>query len=115
MGSFWINLINPGLSFAKWLLLVTVLTVIVLGATGYLNVVKDELATALSDRTNKNLYILSVIAAIFLPLGFLTGMMGVNIGGMPGVESDNAFWIFGGFLAIVTGIQVLIFEWLKWF
>jgi len=94
---------------------VKVLSVIVLGATGCLNVVKDELATALSDRTNKNLYILSVIAAIFLPLGFLTGMMGVNIGGMPGVESDNAFWIFGGFLAIVTGIQVLIFEWLKWF
>ena len=43
MGRFWIDLINPGRSFAKWLLLVTVLTVIVLGATGYLNVVKNFL------------------------------------------------------------------------
>lgn len=78
-------------------------------------IVRDELANVLSDRMNKNLYILSVIAAIFLPLGFLTGMMGINIGGMPGVESENAFWIFAGFLAIVTGIQVILFKWLKWF
>jgi len=78
-------------------------------------IVKDELANALSDRMNKNLYILSVIAAIFLPLGFLTGMMGINIGGMPGVESDTAFWMFAGFLAIVSGVQVILFKWLKWF
>ena len=78
-------------------------------------IVRDELANALSDHMNKNLYVLSVIAAIFLPLGFLTGMMGINIGGMPGVESDNAFWMFAGFLAVVTGVQVLLFKWLKWF
>jgi zinc transporter len=78
-------------------------------------IVKDELANALSDRMNKNLYILSVIAAIFLPLGFLTGMMGINVGGMPGVESENAFWIFAVFLATITGVQVILFKWLKWF
>lgn len=33
-------------------------------------IVKDELTTALSDKINKNLYLLSVIAAVFLPLGF---------------------------------------------
>ena len=33
-------------------------------------IVKDEIANILSDRLNKNMYVLSVIAAIFLPLGF---------------------------------------------
>ena len=78
-------------------------------------IVKDELANALSDRLNKNLYILSVISAIFLPLGFFTGLMGINIGGMPGVDNDQAFWIFSGGLAIIVAIQMAIFKLLRWF
>jgi zinc transporter len=78
-------------------------------------IVKDELANMLSDRLNKNLYILSVISAIFLPLGFFTGLMGINIGGMPGVDNENAFWIFSGVLTIMVAIQMFIFKKLKWF
>lgn len=78
-------------------------------------IVKDELANALSDRLNKNLYILSVISAIFLPLGFFTGLMGINIGGMPGVDNDSAFWIFSGILVVIVAIQMTIFKALKWF
>ncbi len=78
-------------------------------------VIKDELANMLSDRLNKNLYILSVISAIFLPLGFFTGLMGINIGGMPGVSNDNAFWIFSVILVIIVALQILIFKKLKWF
>ena len=78
-------------------------------------VIKDELANMLSDRLNKNLYILSVISAIFLPLGFFTGLMGINIGGMPGVENNNAFWIFSGILITIVMLQVIIFKKLKWF
>jgi hypothetical protein len=29
----------------------------------------------------------TIVAAIFLPLGFFTGLMGIKVGGMPGVES----------------------------
>ena len=78
-------------------------------------IVKDELANALSDRMNKNLYVLSVIAAIFLPLGFLTGLFGVNLGGIPGIDAENAFWVFSGVLLAVTAIQVVLFKFLKWF
>lgn len=78
-------------------------------------IVKDELANALSDRLNKNLYILSVISAIFLPLGFFTGLMGINIGGMPGVDNPDAFWIFSGILVAIVAAQMIIFKSLKWF
>lgn len=78
-------------------------------------IVKDELANILADRLNKNMYVLSVIAAIFLPLGFLTGLLGINVGGIPGANDDTAFYVFCGILvAIVTG-QILIFKRLKWF
>jgi zinc transporter len=78
-------------------------------------IVKDELTNALSDRMNKNLYLLSVIAAVFLPLGFLTGLLGINVGGVPGVDNPSAFWIFSGFLAMVVALQILLFKRWKWF
>lgn len=78
-------------------------------------IIKDELTNALSDRLNKNMYILSVIAAIFLPLGFLTGLLGINVGGIPGADNGNAFFIFCGMLATLVALQILIFKKLKWF
>lgn len=78
-------------------------------------VVKDELANALSDKLNKNMYMLSVIAAIFLPLGFLTGLLGINVGGIPGSENVNAFYIFCGILVGIITVQILFFKKLKWF
>lgn len=78
-------------------------------------IIKDELANILADKLNKNMYLLSVIVAIFLPLGFLTGLFGVNLGGMPGVENHNAFEIFSGTLAVMLLLQIILFKKFKWF
>ncbi len=78
-------------------------------------IIKDELANALSDRMNKNLYMLSVIAAVFLPLGFLTGLLGINVGGIPGAEYKHAFWLFCGMLVLTIFLQTMLFKKLKWF
>lgn len=73
-------------------------------------IVKDELTNGLADRMNKNMYVLSVIAAIFLPLGFLTGLLGINVGGIPGAGNGYAFWIFSGILAGIVTTQIAIFK-----
>ena len=78
-------------------------------------IVKDELANALADRMNKNMYMLSVIAAIFLPLGFLTGLLGINVGGIPGADNADAFFIFCSILTGVVIFQGVLFKALKWF
>lgn len=77
-------------------------------------IIKDELANMLSDRMNKNLYVLSLIAALFLPLGFLTGLLGINVGGMPGVDSGAAFWIVCGLCLVVLGLEYVLFRFLRW-
>ncbi len=64
---------------------------------------------------NKNLYILSVIAAIFLPLGFLTGLLGINVAGIPGADFEGAFLIFCILLVLVALGQVVVFRFFKWF
>jgi len=78
-------------------------------------IVKDELSNILTEKLNKNMYVLSIIGAIFLPLGFLTGLLGINVGGIPGANYENAFSIFLAILFIIVFIQVFIFKKYKWF
>ena len=57
---------------------------------------------------------LSIAAAVFLPLGFLTGLFGVNIAGMPGLENPLAFtFLCLALIFLALGMIVLI-RWLRW-
>lgn len=77
--------------------------------------VKEELGSRVSEQLNNRSYVLTVVAAIFLPLGFFTGLMGINVGGMPGTENDIAFWLVVGICAGCTGLLGAYFYWKKWF
>ena len=77
-------------------------------------VMKDDIANELAEKANRTLYVLAVVSAIFLPLSFLTGVLGINVGGMPGVNSDNAFWIFCGLVSLLLVVEIAIFKFLKW-
>lgn len=77
-------------------------------------VTQEELLGRLSEQINTRMYVLSLVAAIFLPLGFLTGLLGINVGGIPGAENVSAFWIFLGFLVGVVVLQVILFRWKNW-
>lgn len=75
---------------------------------------QDELLTQVSEAMNRRSYVFTVVATIFLPLGFFTGLMGINVGGMPGVEEETAFWVVVG---ICTGLIVgtaVLFRWNRW-
>jgi zinc transporter len=68
-------------------------------------VVTDQSHMTAMDDLNDTMYRLTLIATVFLPLTFITGLLGINVGGIPGAEDRSAFWIvcggLGG-LAIVT-------------
>ena len=77
-------------------------------------VAQEELLSRISEQMNQRMYVLSIVAAIFLPLGFFTGLMGINVGGMPGVEDRDAFWVV---VAMCVGVMLalgVVFRWKKW-
>ena len=76
---------------------------------------QEELNNKLSEQMNNRMFVLSVVAAIFLPLGFLTGLLGINVGGIPGADNQNAFGLFIIILIGVVIMQVLVFKKKKWF
>jgi zinc transporter len=78
-------------------------------------VVQEELLNQLSEQINQRAYVLSIVAAIFLPLGFLTGLLGINVGGIPGAESPYGFIIFTSILVVLVGVQLWFFIRKRWF
>lgn len=78
-------------------------------------VVHESLVSSLTEQTNNRMYILSVIAAIFLPLSFVTGLLGINVGGIPGADSPLGFsLVLLGMLLVAVGL-LWFFRWRRWF
>ncbi|GAB5458991.1 MAG: zinc transporter ZntB [Henriciella sp.] len=77
-------------------------------------VIQEQIVEQRAESMNQRLFVLAIISAIFLPLGFLTGLFGINIGGMPGVDSPYAFWLFATFLVVVTGGLLYAFKRMNW-
>ena len=77
-------------------------------------IVQGELNSRLSEQMNRAMYTLSIVAAIFLPLGLLTGLLGINVGGIPGTESPWAFFIVTVFLILMAIFLIAWFKRIKW-
>ena len=77
-------------------------------------IVKDQLVDQRAEEMNRNMMLLSVVAAIFLPLGLISGMFGINVGGMPWTETPLGFWyVTAIIIAIALGLLAL-FKSAKW-
>lgn len=77
-------------------------------------VMSEQAAAELTERLSKRTYTLTVVAAIFLPLGFVTGLLGINVGGLPLAQSAWGFAIVCLVLAILTTLLVLVMRKAKW-
>ncbi len=77
-------------------------------------ITQEELNNRLSEQMNKAMYILSIVAAIFLPLGLLTGLLGINVGGIPGAENKWAFLLVSGIMILIALLLLGLFKRVKW-
>lgn len=77
-------------------------------------VTQEELNGRLAEQMNNRMYALSVIASVFLPLGFLTGLLGINVGGIPGSDSSIGFGVVCLGLVGLGAAQLFLFRRLRW-
>lgn len=77
-------------------------------------VTQEELNGRLSEQVEKRMYVLALVAAIFLPLMFITGLLGINVAGIPGAESRWAFLGVTLILLAIFGGQFWIFKKRHW-
>ncbi len=77
-------------------------------------VLMDDIRGRSIARNEQATYLLTIVAGIFLPLGFITGLLGINVGGMPGVEDGDAFWIVVALCCGILLVQLALFWKWKW-
>lgn len=67
-----------------------------------------------NETMNRTMYLLAIITGFFLPMTFVTGLLGINVGGIPGSEQPYGFLLSCVLLAILAFGQWLFFRWLRW-
>jgi zinc transporter len=78
-------------------------------------ILNEELANSLTEKLNRSMYKLSLITIIFMPLTFLTGLFGMNVGGIPGQNYPYAFYLCSSAMFLIAAIHILFFKKKDWF
>ena len=67
-------------------------------------VLQEELAGLIGERTNRTLFILTVVTVLALPFNVIGGLFGMNVGGIPFAEHSSGFWIVVTLVALFTAV-----------
>ena len=68
-----------------------------------------------NDRVEKRLRILTIVSAITLPLGLIAGLLGMNVGGLPGAKFPHGFVVVVAMMAAIAGVELWYFKQKGWF
>jgi zinc transporter len=83
-------------------------------AHGRVTLILNQLANRDGSRLERSMHKLTLVATVFLPLTFITGLLGVNVPGIPGAHNPFAFWLLCVFLTGVAVGAVLLIRRGKW-
>ncbi len=76
---------------------------------------QEQFMAYVGHQQNSRLYVLAIISALFLPLTFLSGLLGMNVGGMPGTEYEHAFWVVSLSCTVMAVVLLFWFKRKHWF
>ena len=79
-----------------------------------INITQEQILSQISNKANRRMYILSLMASIFLPLTFVTGLLGINVGGIPGSHNPYAFSLITGSLIAIAIFMYIYLKLKNW-
>ncbi len=77
-------------------------------------VIQDEIISRLTERQGRHSYTLSVVAAIMLPLSFITSLFGVSMVSVPLTQDADGFTNLLIGLGALTLVQIVVFRLMRW-
>ncbi|BAN49446.1 zinc transporter ZntB [Metapseudomonas resinovorans] len=66
------------------------------------------------ERTSRTMYLLGITTGFFLPLSFITGLLGMNVNGIPGDETPWGFLLACLVILGIASFQLWLFRRLRW-
>ncbi len=80
-----------------------------------IDILNDQVARIQDRRITQSSFIFSVVATLFLPLGFIVSAFGVNLLGIPMNSSPHGFIVLMVICLAIGFALVILFRFKKWF
>ena len=74
----------------------------------------EQLTDLRGEQMENRSLVISIVAFIFLPLTFVTGLLGMNVEGIPYDKEPWAFWGVVGFCVVIGALVLGWFMWRHW-
>lgn len=78
-------------------------------------VLQEEWMNSSMEQQNSRMYALSIVALIFLPITFVTGIFGMNVAGLPGIDTPDAFLFVTVSMAVISAGIIVLLKIKRWF
>lgn len=69
---------------------------------------QEESAARVAEQNNRSLFILTMVTVLALPINLISGLLGMNVGGVPFADRPRGFWIVVALIVVVTTIIALL-------
>jgi zinc transporter len=75
----------------------------------------EQITDLRAEKIDRRSLVIAIVAMIFLPLTFVTGLFGMNVDGIPYAHHPMSFWAVTGFSLLVGAGVAFWFVAAKWF
>lgn len=69
-----------------------------------IRLMQDESTARMAEDTNRSLFVLTMVTVLALPINLVSGLFGMNVGGVPMAEEDAGFWLMLLLIVALTGL-----------
>lgn len=70
-----------------------------------IKLVQEEIVAYVGERTNRSVFILTAVTVAALPINLASGLLGMNVGGVPYNQDPKGFWIVVALVGLVTAVM----------
>lgn len=76
--------------------------------------VHEQILDTRAEQMNRTMLVLAAVTVVFMPLTVITGVLGMNVAGIPWASEPWAFWGVCGGLAVIAAVLVAWMKSKKW-
>lgn len=69
-----------------------------------IKLMQDEASARVGEENNRSLFTLTMVTVLALPINLISGMFGMNVGGIPLSQHLHGFWIMVAIIATLTAV-----------
>ncbi len=74
----------------------------------------EQITDLRAEQLDQRSLLIAIVALVFLPLTYITGLFGMNVADIPFAETRWAFWYITGFTILVAIAIAAYFAWQNW-